>query len=121
MARLLIVGGGCRGLELAGSLIEEGYAVRIVTRMASQGARSSPSGPSAGSATLTAWRRCVARWRESLLLLAARDRQWLLGAVRGASRSASSSLPRSAIDTTARGVIYEAVGASWGRRYLGRA
>ena len=30
--RVLLVGGGCRGLELTRSLVEDGHAVRVVTR-----------------------------------------------------------------------------------------
>lgn len=33
--RVLIVGGGCRGLELCRSLVADGHAVRVVTRTAS--------------------------------------------------------------------------------------
>jgi len=32
MARVLILGGGCRGRQLAAEIIDEGHAVRIVTR-----------------------------------------------------------------------------------------
>ena len=109
--RALIVGGGCRGLELARDLVAEGHAVRFVTRR-----------PEARGAIEAAGAECwlgdpdvVGTLRYALdnvtILL------WLLGTARGpADRVAALHGPRlrmmldKTADTTVRGVIYEAAG-----------
>src|SRR4051812_14258389 len=106
-----MVGGGCRGLELARDLVAEGHAVRAVTRR-----------PEARSAIEAAGAECwigdpdvVGTLRYALdnvtLLL------WLLGTARG-TRDAVAALHGSRLrmmlekttDTTVRGVVYEAAG-----------
>jgi len=106
-----MVGGGCRGLELARDLVAEGHAVRAVTRR-----------PEARSAIEAAGAECwigdpdvIGTLRYALdnvtVLL------WLLGAARGpADRVAALHGSRlrmmleKTTDTTVRGVVYEAAG-----------
>jgi hypothetical protein len=109
--RALIVGGGCRGLELARDLVAEGHAVRAVTRR-----------PEARAAIEAAGAECwigdpdvIGTLRYALdnvtVLL------WLLGTATGAADQVAGlhgsrlrmMLDKTA-DTTVRGVVYEAAG-----------
>jgi uncharacterized protein YbjT (DUF2867 family) len=109
--RALVVGGGCRGLDLARSLTADGHAVRAVTRR-----------PEARAVIEAAGAECflgdpdvVGTLRYALdnvtVLL------WLLGTATGAAEQVAAlhgsrlrmMLSRTA-DTTVRGVVYEAVG-----------
>lgn len=103
MARLLIVGGGCRGLSLAQELGAQGHACRITTRT------------EAGRAAIEAvGGECVIGTPDVIgTLRAALDNvtvlMWLLGTVDEAPLHGSRwrfMLERT-IDTTVRGVIYE--------------
>ena len=106
-----MVGGGCRGLDLARDLIAEGHAVRAVTRR-----------PEARAAIEAAGAECwlgdpdvIGTLRYALdnvtVLL------WLLGAARGPADKVAAlhgsrlrmMLDKTA-DTTVRGVVYEAAG-----------
>jgi uncharacterized protein YbjT (DUF2867 family) len=106
-----MVGGGCRGLDLARDLIAEGHAVRAVTRR-----------PEARAAIEAAGAECwigdpdvIGTLRYALdnvtVLL------WLLGTARGPGENVAAlhgsrlrmMLERTA-DTTVRGVVYEAAG-----------
>ena len=106
-----MVGGGCRGLDLARDLIAEGHAVRAVTRR-----------PEARAAIEAAGAECwlgdpdvIGTLRYALdnvtILL------WLLGAARGPADKVAAlhgsrlrmMLDKTA-DTTVRGVVYEAAG-----------
>jgi phage baseplate assembly protein W len=106
-----MVGGGCRGLELARDLVAEGHAVRAVTRR-----------PEARAAIEAAGAECwigdpdvVGTLRYALdnvtVLL------WLLGTARGPDEQVAAlhgsrlrmMLDKTA-DTTVRGVVYEAAG-----------
>ena len=109
--RALVVGGGCRGLDLARSLRAEGHAVRMVTRR-----------PEARAAIEAAGAECfpgdpdvVGTLRYALdnvtVLL------WLLGTASGPAVEVAAlhgsrlrmMLSRTT-DTTVRGVVYEAAG-----------
>jgi hypothetical protein len=106
-----MVGGGCRGLDLARDLVAEGHAVRAVTR--------DPQGraaiEAAGAECFIADPDVVGTLRYALdnvtVLL------WLLGTARGtADAVAALHGPRlrmmldKTTDTTVRGVVYEASG-----------
>ncbi|MEI7626440.1 MAG: NAD(P)H-binding protein [Actinomycetota bacterium] len=111
MARVLIVGCGCRGRALAASLIADGHAVRATTRdparlesIAAVGAEGVIGDPD-----------------RIVTLMGALDRVtvvcWLLGSATGDPEGLAALhstrlrffLER-LIDTTVRGVVYEAVG-----------
>ncbi len=112
MARILIVGGGCRGRRLAGELLAGGHAVRITTR-AERGR--------AGIETLGA--ECwvgtpdrLATLRGSLDGVAIAC--WMLGTASGDPDELAALYTTrlelfltQAIDTTVRGVVYEPAGA----------
>jgi hypothetical protein len=109
--RALIVGGGCRGLELARGLIAEGHAVRAVTR--SEAGR--PAIEAAGAECWIGDPDVIGTLRYALdnvtVLL------WLLGTA-GGGRERVAALHGSRLrmmlekttDTTVRGVVYEAAG-----------
>jgi hypothetical protein len=106
-----MVGGGCRGLDLARALAAEGHAVRVVTRR-----------PDARAAIEAAGAECfigdpdvVGTLRYALdnvtILL------WLLGTARGPEDKIAAlhgsrlrMMLEKTTDTTVRGVVYEAAG-----------
>lgn len=110
MARVLIVGGGCRGRSLAARLVQEGrHAVRITTRFESSRAAIEASGAecligtpdrlaSMGGAldgvTIACW----------MLASAQGEREH----VRALHGSRLESFLSQAIDTTVRGFVYDA-------------
>ncbi|HEY4427608.1 MAG TPA: hypothetical protein VGN08_05340 [Solirubrobacteraceae bacterium] len=111
MARILIVGGGCRGRELASALVSEGNVVRITTRTEHR-----------RDAIETAGAECWIGTPDRLATLrGALDGVtvlcWLLGSASGA-REELEALHTSrleffvtqAVDTTVRGMLYEAAG-----------
>jgi hypothetical protein len=109
--RALMVGGGCRGLELARELAADGHAVRAVTRR-----------PEARAAIEAAGAECfvgdpdvVGTLRYALdnvtILL------WLLGTATGGEDKVAAlhgsrlrMMLEKTTDTTVRGVVYEAAG-----------
>ena len=109
--RALIVGGGCRGLDLARALAAGGHAARIVTRTEA----GRPAIEAAGGECWIGTPDVSGTLRYALenvtLLL------WLLGTAEG-DRAAIEPLHGSRLrmmlekttDTTVRGVIYEAAG-----------
>ena len=119
MARILIVGGGCRGRLLAAQMVGEGHAVRITTR--------SPAGQAAIEATGA---ECHLGTPDRLATLRAALENvtiacWLLGDARGSEEqlralhaSRLSYFLGQAIDTTVRGFVYEAAGARVPREVL---
>ena len=119
MARILIVGGGCRGRLLATQMVGEGHAVRITTR--------SPAGREAIEA---AGAECYLGTPDRLATLRAALEGvtiacWLLAAARGSEQqlralhsSRLSYFLGQAIDTTVRGFVYEAAGARVPREVL---
>ena len=106
-----MVGGGCRGLELARALAAEGHAVRAVTRR--PGAR--PAIEAAGAECFIGDPDVIGTLRYALdnvtILL------WLLGTASGPAdkvaalhRSRLRMMLEKTTDTTVRGVVYEAAG-----------
>jgi hypothetical protein len=109
--RALMIGGGCRGLELATGLIEHGHAVRAVTRDESHRAAIEAVGAQCfiGDPDVIGTLRYA--FDNSTLLL------WLLGTaggddaqVRALHDTRLEFMLERTIDTTVRGVIYEAAG-----------
>jgi hypothetical protein len=110
MARLLVVGGGCRALALARELAHDGHAVRAVTR--TEGHREAIE--AAGAECVIADPDVVGSLRYALdnvtFVL------WLLGTATGENvadlhGSRLAMMLERTIDTTARGVVYEAAGS----------
>ena len=115
MARVLIVGCGCRGRSLAAALIAEGYAVRGTTRdrerlpaITAVGAEGGIADPDR-LATVTP------------LLEGVSELCWLMGSATGAPEQVEAlhgprlrSLLETLIDTHVRGVVYEAAGGAEG-------
>ncbi|MEA2372701.1 MAG: hypothetical protein QOH12_3095 [Solirubrobacteraceae bacterium] len=108
MARVLIVGGGCRGRRLASGLVAGGHAVRITTR--TQDGRAGIEAAGAECWIGTPDRIGSLRYAlENVSLL-----MWLLGTASGARELHGRRLEfmlSQTIDTTVRGVIYEAAGS----------
>jgi hypothetical protein len=113
VARILIVGGGCRGRQLAHSMVGEGHAVRITTRTEAARPAIEASGAECWIGTpdrLATLRAAL----ENVTILC-----WLLGSAVGSAeelRALHSSrlefFATQAIDTTVRGLVYEASGTS---------
>ena len=109
MARVLIVGGGCRGRQLARSLVADGHVVRISTR----GEAGREAIEACGAECWVGTPDRLATMRGALE--GAGILCWLLGTATG-SPQALHELHTSrlrfyltqAIDTTVRGVVYEA-------------
>jgi hypothetical protein len=111
VARILIVGGGCRGRRLASEMIEEGHAVRVTTRAEAGRAAIEVSGAECWIGTperLGTLRGAL----ENVTIVC-----WLLGAVRGSEEevhalhgSRLEFFLSQVIDTTVRGFVYEASG-----------
>ena len=111
MMRVLMVGGGCRGLALARELCADGHAVRVVTRDEANRRRIEAVGAECwiGDPDVVGTLR-YALDNVTLLL-------WLLGTASG-PREAVEPLHGSRLnmmlekttDTTVRGVVYEAAG-----------
>jgi hypothetical protein len=111
VARILIVGGGCRGRQLAAGLSGEGYAMRITSRSEDTRAAIEHSGAECWVGTpdrLATLRGSL----ENVTILC-----WLLGTAAGPTEELqslhSSRLEfflTQAIDTTVRGFVYEARG-----------
>ena len=109
--RTLIVGGGCRGLDLARDLAAEGHAVRIVTRTeAGRGAIED-----AGAECWIGTPDVIGTLRYALenvtIVL------WLLGTATGAADKVEAlhgsrlrMMLEKTTDTTVRGVVFEAAG-----------
>jgi uncharacterized protein YbjT (DUF2867 family) len=109
VARLLIVGGGCRGLRLADEAGREGHAVRIVTRTEDR----RPEIEAAGAECWIGDPNRLGTLRGALdgVTIAC----WLLGGATGPEEQLRAlhsarlcAFLESAIDTTVRGVLYEA-------------
>ena len=109
MARLLVVGGGCRALALARELRADGHAIRAVTRTEAGRAAIEAT----GAECLIGDPDVVGTLRYALdnvtLVL------WLLGTATGDNvadlhGSRLAMMLERTIDTTARGLVYEAAG-----------
>ena len=112
MARILIVGGGCRGRQLAAGLVEDGHAVRITTREE----RGREPIESTGAECWVGTPDRLATLRGSLDRVAILC--WLLGSARGSEAELTALFTTrlelfltQTIDTTVRGVVYEVGGA----------
>ena len=112
MARLLILGGGCRGLSLARALAEEGHAARIVTRHSEHRAPIEQAGAECWVGDPD--RLATLRGALEGVTIAC----WLLGAAAGTEEELRElhgprlrSFIAQAIDTTMRGFVYEAAGS----------
>lgn len=113
--RVLLVGGGCRGLALARGLVAEGHAVRAVTRTEARRAVIEDAGAECwiGDPDRIGTLRYAL---ESVTVVV-----WALATATGANVEALhgsrlTMLLERTIDTTARGFLYEAAGTverSW--------
>jgi hypothetical protein len=106
-----MVGGGCRGLDLARGLMAEGHAVRAVTRSEERRAAIEAAGAECfiGNPDVVGTLR-YALDNVTVLL-------WLLGTARGSADAVAAlhgprlrMMLEKTTDTTVRGVVYEAVG-----------
>jgi hypothetical protein len=112
VARILIVAGGCRGRRLAEALAGEGHAVRITSRSEDTRAAIEAAGAECWVGTpdrLATLRGAV----ENVTILC-----WLLASASGPAEqlralhgSRLEYFITQAIDTTVRGIVYEAHGA----------
>jgi hypothetical protein len=112
VARLLILGGGCRGRQLAAEVLSEGHAVRIVTRPDSERARRAAI-EAVGAECFVGDPNRLATLRG--VLEGVTVACWLLGTATGPPEQLRelhcSRLPAflgTAIDSTMRGFVYEA-------------
>lgn len=109
MARILIVGGGCRGRRFAERMVEQGHAVRATTR--AEAGRAAIEATGAECWIGTPDRLATLRGALENVTVGC----WMLACARG-SEDELDALHRSrlefflsqAIDTTARGLIYDA-------------
>ena len=113
MARILIIGGGCRAVSLAERLVGDGHAVRMVARYASRRAEIERAG--AECFLGRADRLATLRGALEHVTVAC----WMLATVRGDPEyvealhgSRLEQFMSSLIDTTVRGVLYEAGGSA---------
>ncbi len=111
VARLLIIGGGCRGLGLARELAREGHAARIATR----GDAGRPAIEGAGAECWIGDPDRLGTLRGALESVTIAC--WLLGTARGSAEqlcalhgSRLQAFLEQAIDSTMRGFLYEAAG-----------
>jgi hypothetical protein len=111
LARILIIAGGARGRTLAGELVGEGHAVRITTRTEAGRAAIEATGSECWIGTPD--RIASLRYALDGVTLAC----WLLGCASGdVERVAALHGSRlefflgQTIDTTVRGIVYEAAG-----------
>jgi hypothetical protein len=109
VARVLIVGGGCRGRLLAGELVAIGHAVRITTRSEERRAAIESTGAECWIGTPT--RLSTLRGALDGVTLAC----WMLARASGEPEELRAlhgalleSFVRQVIDTTVRGFIYDA-------------
>src|SRR3989442_7901963 len=117
MARILIVGGGCRGRLLAGDLVGKGHALRITTR--AERGRAAIEAAGAECWIGTPERLGSLRGALENATLAC----WLLGSASGDQQqlrelhgSRLEGFIRQLLDTTVRGFIYYAAGSGAGAR-----
>jgi hypothetical protein len=112
VARLLILGGGCRGAKLASELAGEGHAARIVTRAEARRAAIESGGAECwiGDPDRLGTLRGAL---EGVTVVC-----WLLGSAAGTEEQLRAlhgprlrSFLGQAIDTTMRGFVYEAAGS----------
>jgi hypothetical protein len=119
VARILIIGGGCRAVPLAERLKDDGHAVRMVTRYASR--RDEIERAGAECFVGRADRLGTLRGALEHVTVAC----WMLATATGAPKyvqalhgSRLEQFLGSLIDTTVRGVLYEAGGSALARELL---
>jgi len=109
--RVLLIGGGCRGLALTERLAADGHAVRAVTRDESRRARIEAAGAECwiGDPDVVGTLRYAL---ENVTILV-----WALGTATGAADAVAAlhgsrleMMLSKSIDTTVRGIVYEAAG-----------
>jgi hypothetical protein len=113
VARILIVGGGCRGRQLAAAMTGDGHAVRMTTRTEAGRAAIEAAGAECWIGTpdrLATLRGAL----DNVTVLC-----WLMGSATGSEEELSALhgtrlefFLTQAIDTTVRGFIYESAGTS---------
>jgi uncharacterized protein YbjT (DUF2867 family) len=108
VARILIVGGGCRGRALARANVAAGHAVRITTRSEQRRAAIEAAGAECHVGTPARLATLRAALDGATILC------WLLSAATGGREELAALhterlefFLRQAIDTTVRGVVYE--------------
>jgi hypothetical protein len=113
VARLLIVGGGCRALQLAREAVQEGNAVRVVTR--TEAGRAAIEAAGAECRIGDPDRLGTLRGALEGVTIAC----WLLGTATGPEEQVRAlhgarlrAFLEQAIDSTMRGFIYEAAGTA---------
>ncbi len=111
MARVLILGGGCRGRELAGEMLARGHAVRITTR--TESGREAIEAAGAQCWVGTPDRLQTLRGVLDGVAVAC----WLMGTATGSEQELQALhttrlelFLTQAIDTTVRGLLYETGG-----------
>jgi len=111
--RVLLIGGGCRGLGLAQGLVADGHAVRAVTRSEARRARIEAAGAECwiGDPDVVGTLRYAL---ENVTILV-----WALGSATGPAGSVAAlhgsrleMMLSKSIDTTVRGIVYEAAGTA---------
>jgi hypothetical protein len=109
--RVLMVGGGCRGLDLTRALVAEGHAVRIVTRTEAGRAAIEAAGGECWIGTPDVIGTLRYALDNVTLVL------WLLGTASGDPAKVAAlhgsrlkMMLEKTTDTTVRGVVYEASG-----------
>ena len=109
--RVLLVGGGCRGLDLTRRLVADGHAVRLVTRDEARRAEIEDAGAECWNGTPDVIGTLRYGLENVTLLL------WLLGTAEGDAEKVAAlhgsrlrMMLEKTTDTTVRGVIYEAAG-----------
>ena len=109
MARILIVGGGCRGRRLSERLVQRGHALRVTTR--SESGRAAIEAAGAECWIGTPDRLATLRGALDSVTIAC----WMLAAARGGTDEVAALhgsrlefFLTQAIDTTVRGFVYDA-------------
>jgi hypothetical protein len=122
VARILIVGGGCRGRRFAGRMVEQGHAVRATTRREAGRAEIEATGAECWIGTPD--RLATLRGALENVTVAC----WMLACARGSDeviaplhRSRLEFFLSQAIDTTARGLVYDAWAVTGGTGKAGGA
>jgi nucleoside-diphosphate-sugar epimerase len=112
VARVLLVGCGCRGGELAAALIERGHAVRGTTRDESRFEAIAAAGAEAALADPGRLMTLMPHVEGVSVLC------WLLGSAEGEEENVSAlhgprleTLTERLVDTHVRGVVYEGAGS----------
>ena len=109
--RVLLIGGGCRGLHLTAGLVADGHAVRAVTRDEANRARIEQAGAECwiGDPDVVGTLRYAL---ENVTVLV-----WALGTATGPAEAVAAlhgsrleMMLSKSIDTTVRGIVYEAAG-----------